>query len=282
MDEGRKYRDMLTALGVSGSLLTSEQRASLGREGYVIVPDFIEDQWLEELRVAFDWRIEVEGKRAGSEFKPEEGAARLANCVNKGEVFLRAVFTPWVLSVGAHVIGRPFKIHGFNARDALPGQGHQDLHADHPRSGNLINALWLLDDFAPDNGATRVVPGSHRKTNLVRDELVDPKAPHPGEVVVKAQRGSVLVIDGHLWHGGTRNVSGRRRRVLHISYVARELPQQVEQRANISRDTYAQLSWAEKYLLDVEGAYPELDGGSPGAQGKGVDWERVEGSCEQV
>ena len=251
-----RFEEALGVLGANSSLVTHNQQGSFERDGYVVVPDFIEVAWLEQLKEAFDRRVRAEGEKAGSEFKLEEGAARLANCVNKGEVFRRAVFSPWVLSVANYVIGRPFKLHGYNAREALPGQGHQDLHSDHAQAGNLVNAIWLIDDFEPNNGATRVVPGSHRKGHIVKEELADPKSPHPDEVVVHARAGSVLVIDGHLWHGGTRNLSGHRRRVLHVSYVARELPQQVDQRANITKGTYSCLSAAEQYVLDVEGAWP--------------------------
>ena len=61
----------------------------------------------------------------------------------------------------------------------------------------------------------------------------------------------MLVINGHIWHGGTENTSGARRRALLVSYVARELPQQVDYRSRILPATEARLAWADRYLLDV-------------------------------
>jgi hypothetical protein len=242
---------MLTGLGVTRDLLSAEDRRSLDRDGYAMFPGYIGDDLLEDLAESFDERVELEGDMAGSEFDKEAGAVRLANCVNKGPAFEQALQAPKVLAAADHVLGGPFKLHGYNARDALPGQGDQNLHADSPERGVIMNSIWLLDDFTADNGATRVVPGSHRRTSLLRDELPDAKSSHPDQIVLEAPRGTVLAIDGRLWHGGTRNDAGTRRRVLHISYIAREHPQQVEQRPNILPALYDRLSEPLRYLLDV-------------------------------
>ena len=68
----------------------------------------------------------------------------------------------------AHVLGPKFKLSSLNARSAEPlGDGGQPLHVDSGAvpddSGYWVcNSVWMLDDFTPENGATRVVPGSHR------------------------------------------------------------------------------------------------------------------------
>jgi ectoine hydroxylase-related dioxygenase (phytanoyl-CoA dioxygenase family) len=63
----------------------------------------------------------------------------------------------------------------------------------------------MLDDFTLENGALRVVPGSHRWKRLPQDALSDPLAPHDGEVLVTAPAGTVVVMNAHAWHGGTEN-----------------------------------------------------------------------------
>ena len=85
----------------------------------------------------------------------------------------------------------------------------------------MATALWLLDDFTADNGATRVVPGSHRK-GAVPKSFADPERHHPDETIVIACAGSVLVINGHLWHSGTRNRARGPRRVVQCVFVASE------------------------------------------------------------
>ena len=43
----------------------------------------------------------------------------------------------------------------------------------------MCNTVWMLDDFTPDNGATRMIPGSHKWGKRPQDVLADPEAPHP-------------------------------------------------------------------------------------------------------
>ena len=66
-----------------------------------------------------------------------------------------------------------------------------------------------------------------------------PGAPYPGEVRVTAPAGSVVIVNSSLWHGGTRNESGARRRVLHLTYTRRDLPQQLYQRDYLTRGLYS-------------------------------------------
>ncbi len=59
-----------------------------------------------------------------------------------------------------------------------------------------------------ENGATRVVPGSHRWSKLPQEVLSNPIEPHPEEVLLLGKAGSVVVMNTHAWHGGTANRTG--------------------------------------------------------------------------
>ena len=56
--------------------------------------------------------------------------------------------------------------------------------------------MWALTDFTEENGATRIVPGSHRFDS--KPEY----GTHPPSIPAEMSRGSVLVWNGSLWHGG--------------------------------------------------------------------------------
>jgi ectoine hydroxylase-related dioxygenase (phytanoyl-CoA dioxygenase family) len=249
-------QDALAYFGVTETTLSSEEKQSLDEKGYIIFPGLADKAWVDQLRETFARLVQEEGAKAGAEFNQEEGACRLADLVNKGEV-LDGVYThPKVLAAAYHVIGTEFKIMSLNGRDALAGTGHQDLHADwKSRELNepyhICNSVWLLDDMNRDNGATRLVPGTHHLAGRPADYITDVRAEHPQQVLFEAGAGSVLVFNSHTWHGGTQNTSGLHRRVLHSAYVAREYPQQLNQQKFIQKVTWDRISPAARYILDV-------------------------------
>jgi ectoine hydroxylase-related dioxygenase (phytanoyl-CoA dioxygenase family) len=91
----------------------------------------------------------------------------------------------------------------------------------------------------------------------------DPYAPHPREIKVTGKAGSVAVINGHIWHGGTRNESGAPRRVLHLAIGRRDLPQQLNEREHLTPELQARANPSQKFLLDIEGATPKVIGYPP-------------------
>ena len=91
----------------------------------------------------------------------------------------------------------------------------------------------------------------------------DPMAPHPKEIKVTGKAGSVAVINGHIWHGGTLNESGAPRRVLHLAIGRRDLPQQLNEREHLTPELHQRANPSQKYLLDIEGATPKVMGYPP-------------------
>jgi ectoine hydroxylase-related dioxygenase (phytanoyl-CoA dioxygenase family) len=244
----------LAALGVPS--LAVDHRRQLDQDGYTVFPGLIDPSWLEALRRRFEEICREEGSGAGIEVHQEAGTRRLADLVNKGPDFDRIYSHPQVLAAIDHVISRPFKLSSLNARDALPGEGAQALHADwgsgYDGRFHVCNSIWLLDDFDAENGCTRLVPGSHRHEHPSK-ALDDTKAPHPNEVLLEAPAGTVAVFNSHTWHGGTLNRSADRpRRALHCYYTAREHRQQLDQRHYMRLETWKRLRPAARFILDVD------------------------------
>lgn len=222
--------------------MNSDQRLQLDELGYVALPSFMSFELLETLRNRVEELFEEEGENAGSEFRQEPGSRRLANLVAKGAIFERIVCLPEVLSFIAAVLGPAFKLSSLNARSAKPySDSLQPLHADmggiaDERGFWVCNTVWMLDDFTKENGALRVVPGSHRWRRLPQSELPDPKAVHPQEVLVTGSAGTVFVMNAHAWHGGTANRTAKQRRAVHGFYCRSDKPQQQYQKALIPVD----------------------------------------------
>jgi ectoine hydroxylase-related dioxygenase (phytanoyl-CoA dioxygenase family) len=250
--------DMATALaelGVTEATLDAKTAERLDRDGYAPLPGILDAAQLDAIGARLTELLAIEGDQAGLEVHQEAGTDRLADLVNKGEMFRPCFTDPRLLACMDHVLG-DFKLSSLNFRAALPGQGHQNLHTDwggpvEPGEYQVCNSIWLLDDFTADNGATRVVPGSHRFGNVPRLALTDPAAPHADEVLVTGSAGTVMVFNSHLWHGGTQNRSDRPRRALHSYFTRREHGQQLDQRKYIRGQITAALSPAVRFILDV-------------------------------
>ena len=124
---------------------------------------------------------------------------------------------PELIEAAGRLIGQPFFLSQVDGRDPLAGGGHQQLHRDlcAERPGDTAIALAYLDDYGPHNGATRIVPGSHRP---------EPGAPpfdfadESRSVQLTGTAGDILVFDADLVHAASHNPSGSPRRTLLISY----------------------------------------------------------------
>jgi hypothetical protein len=235
-----------------------EHAVRLDEEGYVRLEGFITPQRRRRLVDQIDALFAAEGEGAGAEFRQEPGARRLANLADKGEVFIECVVDETVHAYLAHVLGPRFKLSSLNARSANPhGAESQPLHVDAgalpDEAGYWVcNTVWLLDDFTTENGALRVVPGSHRSGQRPQDVLANPDRPHPDEVLVKGRAGDLVVMNSHLWHGGTANRTERRRLALHAFYCRWDKPQQQYQKALLRPETVAALSPEARVRLALD------------------------------
>lgn len=251
-----------------------EELRALDELGYVVLRGVVDTEWLRALRRRVEELYEEEGENAGHEFRTEPFARRLANLVDKGEVFERVVMEPRVLELVGHVLKGGFKLSSLNARSTNPyAVEPQPLHVDmgllpDAKGPAVCNSVWLLDDFTEDNGATRLVPGSHKWGRNPREALADPLAPYPGEALVIAPAGTVVVYNAHIWHGGTANRTGMHRRALHSFFVRRDLPQQQWQKKLLRPETQARFSAAMRELLALDDPLnDELSAASPGLSG---------------
>ena len=254
-DAAMNMATALAELGITEGSIDADVAGRLDRDGYAPLTGVLSDGQVTAMRARLAELLAAEGDQAGLEVHQEAGTDRLADLVNKDPMFEVCFTQPRVLACIAHVLGA-FKLSSLNFRAALPGRGHQALHTDWgrpvpPGEYQVCNSIWLLDDFTADNGATRVVPGSHRAGVVPRDAMPDPAATHPGQVQLIGVAGTVVIFNSHLWHGGTRNRTGRPRRALHSYFTRRGNPQQLDQKKHIRPETLARLSPPQRFILDV-------------------------------
>ena len=239
-------------------MMTQEHRRQLDEQGFVLLENCMGVDLLEELRRRIGELFAEEGDRAGSEFKTEEHARRLANLVDKGDVFRRAIASPDVLEHVRYVLGPEIKLSSLNARSADPhtdiGQPlHVDMAAIPDEKGYWVcNTVWMLDDFTRENGPTRMVPGSHKWGKRPQEVLDDPLKPYPGEVLLTGNAGSVAVMNAHLWHAGTANGTSAPRLAMHAFYCRRDKPQQQYQKQLLRPETQAALTPELRHILALD------------------------------
>ena len=239
-------------------MITDRHRRELDEQGYTLLEGGMGEALLRDLRARILELFEEEGDRAGHEFKTEEHARRLANLVDKGDVFRRAIALPAVLDGIRHVLGGAIKLSSLNARSADPHSPEgQPLHVDmaaipDERGYWVCNTVWILDDFTRENGPTRMVPGSHKWGKRPQDVLEDAMAPHPDEVLLTGKAGSIAIMNAHLWHAGTANRTAAPRLAMHAFYCRRDKPQQQYQKRLLRPEVQAALTPELRHLLALD------------------------------
>jgi ectoine hydroxylase-related dioxygenase (phytanoyl-CoA dioxygenase family) len=254
--------------------MTDRHNRELADTGYTVLENYMDAALLNEMRARVDELFVEEGAQAGWEFKTEENARRLANLVDKGEVFREAIAKPEMLALVGSVLGQDFKLSSLNVRSANPQSSSvQPFHVDmgllpDAQGYAVCNCVWMLDDFTLENGALRVIPGSHKWGKKPQEELTDPYASHPKEVLVTGRAGTVVVMNAHAWHGGTANRTGHERRALHSFFCRHDIPQQQYQKKLLSPETQSALTEDLRKILALDDARnDELSAAGSGQSG---------------
>lgn len=250
--------DPLTQLGTGGDILTPPQRASLAEDGFCIFRNVLQPA---KIRATLDEvnRLEAEEKAtAGHEYqKCDDGALRIHNLLNKSLAFDIFYRHPLVVAAAQQILGDELKLSMLVSRNPIQGRA-QKLHVDwrgrtlNPGDYQACTAMWLLEDYTTDNGPTRLVPSSHKDCVDPSSVLEDRFAPYPGEVRIVEKAGTLVVFNGHIWHAGTENISGRSRASLYAYFCKRTVPQELVLREVLSPSTVARFDAAERWLLELD------------------------------
>ncbi|MBV9097094.1 MAG: phytanoyl-CoA dioxygenase family protein [Frankiaceae bacterium] len=198
--------------------------ADLDRDGYAVVESLLTP---DEAKAVRDGLREVLDRTptGRNDFEGYQ-TRRIYALFAKTRAFDPLALHPLLLGVLDAVLGPSYQLSAPTGIEIGPGEKAQFLHMDdgiyplpRPHPEVVLNSMWALDDFTAENGATRVVPGSHRWTDRIP---VDPDE----TVTVTMPAGSVLFILGTLWHGGGENRTDRPRLGVLLEYAAGWLRQQ--------------------------------------------------------
>lgn len=181
--------------------------AGFGRDGFVILEGLLSRAELDELVAALA-PYERNRPMGRNNFEGER-SQRVYSLAGKGAAFLRLAEHPRLVEMLDRLLMPNWLLSTMQSIRLHPGETCQPWHTDDlfypvPRPRPLllgVSVIWAIDGFTAENGATELVPGSHRWG-------LDHPDSHPHEVVAaQMPAGSAVVFDAALWHRGGANRS---------------------------------------------------------------------------
>lgn len=178
-----------------------DYKNKLDAYGYVHIPDLITPEQcdhykelLEENHKKYSPLYEGNFSPKANELANKSGEKVVFNLHNKDMSWFILFEHPIILSLldlalkeGSYKDSEPYYLNNISARCPLHGHPGQQLHLDSNLPGInhtiIVNVLWMLDDFTLENGATRVVPFSHKLQSFAPDGLK-----HPDEIQLTGKK----------------------------------------------------------------------------------------------
>ena len=213
---------------------TARHVEAIARDGFTIVENAIAPDLVDTLAETLArLERELDAKPAMNGFEGHR-TVRIYNLLAHDPVFARVPVHAHVLPIVEGVLDDGCLISSLSSIAIDPGESAQPIHADDqviplekPHRPIVCNSMWALTDFTEANGATRLVPGSHRKPNPDYGGAYE-------TIAAEMPRGSVLLWDGALWHGGGANRTDTRRTGIAMNYCAGFIRQQENQQLGLS------------------------------------------------
>ena len=224
-----------------------QAKRDLHEFGLAIIEDALSAEEVAQLRQRVVNQAAAEREAGVASLEYGGANQRVWNLINKGEVFIELLEKPLIREFMSHILEGRFTISSYTANIAGKGGDAMVLHADQGYVPLEIpiplvaNIMWMLDDFTAENGATRVVPGSHRADCLPDAEQAT--------LAATGKAGSALIFDGRLWHGTGCNRTDAPRHGL-LTYFARPFMRPQENcTLSVADDVLAQASpWVKELL----------------------------------
>lgn len=188
------------------------------RDGYVVFPSVLSDAETHAIRAALAPHLTRRGR---NDFEGRASHRVYALIEKAPDVFGPLAAHPLALSFAEAELGASCLLSALLAIQLLPGETVQDWHADdeqitvpRPRPAHGVSAFWAIDETTEANGATEVVPGSHRW-----DEAAGrPTGDDARRVSVAMAPGSLMLAKGTLFHRGGANRTDAPRLVVTPQY----------------------------------------------------------------
>lgn len=215
---------------------------ALGLVGYAVVDGGYDADALSRLSAAFDRSLEsmyaAHGGREAMAAIDEHNTIRAL--LSTDRLFLDLATNGRIMAICRRMIGDYIVLNQQNGIINPPNRQaynqaafHRDLPFQHFVSSRplAINALFCLDDFTAENGATFVIPGSHKQETFPADRTVELLRSQ-----ITAPKGSFIVLDALLYHSGAVNRTESPRRAVNHLYTVPIIRPQIDLAAILGND----------------------------------------------
>lgn len=240
------------------------QRTSLDVNGFVVVENvFTEEICRRTVRICESIYSENVNNYANAIFESNDladksGEKVIYNLHNKSDIFWTFFEHPiikeagdFLLKTGSYQDSEPYYLYNISARTPLQGNVGQQLHTDSNLLGNskclIMNVLCVLEPFTLANGATRVIPGSHKREYYPEDGIA-----YEDEIRLVAGTGSVIMFNAGVWHGSGANTDGSSRWALVLGFARWFVKPSFDFMKNTPRNIFENFTDAQKSLLGFD------------------------------
>ena len=206
-------------------------------DGYTIVESAIDGGLCDALAEDLLHLEKALGIATGENAFEGTRTTRIYNLLVHGTLYEQIPLHPNVLPIVEQVLDPGLLVSSLSSISIGSGETAQPIHSDDqlialpkPHPPLICNTMWAITDFSEENGATRLVPGTH-----LADHSPDLRRSYPSIPAVMS-KGSVLVWAGSLWHGGGANRTPDRRVGIAMNYCAGFVRQQENQQLGIPRE----------------------------------------------
>jgi len=252
---------------------------ALAREGCAVVERLVPRALLDRARA--ELKPFLDATPVGPDDFSGRNTRRTGGLIARSETCRGVVTHPLVLGTVKNLLkdATTFQLHLTQVIAVGPGSESQMIHRDQwafdffpfPTGYEVqCNTIWAMTDFTEENGATRLIPGSHRLEGRREFTQAD-------TVPAEMPAGSVLFYTGSLYHGAGANRSDEVRYGLNITYAVSWLRQEENQYLSVPADVarglpdsllrlmgYARGAYALGYVDDMRDPLDVLKGRSSG------------------
>jgi ectoine hydroxylase-related dioxygenase (phytanoyl-CoA dioxygenase family) len=237
--------------------------AAMDEHGYAVVERLLPPEQVASVRA--DLALVLDAIPYGRNDFEGHHTKRIYNLFAKTRVMDEIALHPMLVGVLDQMLGH----YQFSAPVGIeigPGEAAQVIHQDDivyplpwPHPTVLVNTMWAFDDFTEANGATRIIPGSHRREDFDPAPVVE--RAHP--VSVEMPAGSAIFYPGTVLHGGGANRTDRPRLGVILEFIAAWLRPQENHLIGVPRSIVRDLPPRLQELLGWN-VYPAFVGNVDG------------------